>query len=60
MPPDAQNAIARAMLDMAGIGTPGDSNHDHLADVLAGLEEIVRGDIATPEEVEAAFRRFEA
>jgi predicted transcriptional regulator len=59
MPPDAQDAIAQAMLDMARPDAPGDIDPNHLQDVLDGLDEIARGEIATHEEVEAAFRRFE-
>lgn len=58
MPPEAQDAIAQAMLDMAQVGAPSEIDPDHLKDVLEGLDEIAHGDIASPEEVEAAFRRF--
>ncbi|MCJ2058951.1 hypothetical protein MKL09_20680 [Methylobacterium sp. J-048] len=60
MAPEAQDAIAQAMLDMARVGTQGQVDPDHLQDVLDGLDEIARGDIASPDEVEAAFRRFRA
>ena len=60
MAPEAQDAIAQAMLDMAQVGAPSEVDPDHLKDVLEGLDEIAHGDIASPEEVEAAFRRFRA
>jgi len=60
MAPEAQDAIAQAMLDMAQVGAPSEIDPDHLKDVLEGLNEIAHGDIASPEEVEAVFRRFRA
>ncbi|MCJ2126885.1 hypothetical protein [Methylobacterium sp. J-077] len=60
MPPEAQDAIAQAMLDMAQVDAPSEIDPNHLKDVLEGLDEITRGDIASPEEVEAAFSRFKA
>ena len=44
---------------MARPGYSGEIDPDHLEEVLVGLEEIARGDIATAHEIEAAFRRFE-
>lgn len=58
MPPDAQDDIALAMLELARIGSPSPIEPDHLADVLAGLAEIARGDVASDAEVDAAFHRF--
>ena len=60
MAPEAQDAIAQAMLDMAQVGAPSEIDPDHLKDILEGLDEIAHGDIASPEEVEAVFRRFRA
>ncbi|MCJ2050800.1 hypothetical protein [Methylobacterium sp. J-070] len=59
MPPDTQETIAQAMLDLAGLGATVEIDPDDLQDVLAGLDEIARGDIATDEEVKSAFRQFE-
>ena len=60
MPPEAQDAIAQATLAMAQVRATGGIDRDHLKDVSKGLDAIARGDIASPEEVEAAFRRFRA
>ena len=59
MPPSEQDAIAQAMLGMARIGANQAIDPEHLQDVLDGLAEIARGELATVEEVEAAFRHFE-
>lgn len=60
MPPDAQDAVAEAMLSLAEIGSDGaeEIEPDHLAAVLEGLEQAERGELATDEEVAAAFRQF--
>jgi predicted transcriptional regulator len=61
LPDQAQDEIARLVLHLA-TGTdeePEEIDPEHLAAVLEGLEEIRRGEIATEEEVAAAFRRFE-
>lgn len=58
-PPAEQDVIAEAMLSMArpsaGDAIPAEDLHD----VLAGLAELARGEIATEEEVAEAFRSFE-
>lgn len=59
MPLDTQETIAQAMLDLISLGATVEIDSEDLQDVLAGLDEIGRGDIATDEEVNAAFRRFE-
>jgi len=59
MPLDTQETIAQAMLDLISLGATVAIDSEDLQDVLAGLDEIGRGDIATDEEVKAAFRRFE-
>lgn len=59
MPLDTQETIAQAMLDLISLGATVEIDSEDLQDVLAGLDEIGRGDIATDEEVKAAFRRFE-
>ena len=59
LPADSQDEIARAMLNLAGRGDePEAIDPDHLAAVLEGLAQARRGEFATDEEVEAAFRRF--
>jgi hypothetical protein len=60
LPPDAQNEIARAMLNMAGgEGEPEQIDPAHLGDVLESLAQAKRRAFATDAEVEAAFRRFD-
>lgn len=58
MPDEIQDDIANAMLELARIGTPATVDPDHLHDILAGLAEIAKGDVASDAEVEEAFRRF--
>ncbi len=59
LPPKAQDAMARVMLNMvANEGPPEEIDPAHLADVLEGLAEARRGEFATDEEVAAAFRAF--
>ena len=59
MPLDIQETIAQAMLDLISLGATVEIDSEDPQDVLDGLDEIGRGDIATDEEVKAAFRRFE-
>jgi hypothetical protein len=60
LPPDSQDEIARAMLNMASEeGEPEDIDPTHLSDVLESLAQAKRREFATDAEVEAAFRRFE-
>ncbi|ACB79859.1 conserved hypothetical protein [Methylorubrum populi BJ001] len=59
LPAADQDTIAEAMLSLAGLGSADDIDPEHLEDVLAGLAEIERGELASPEEIEAAFRSFE-
>lgn len=59
LPAADQDTIAEAMLGLARVGSTDDIDPEHLDDVLAGLAEIERGELASPEEVEAAFRCFE-
>ena len=58
MPDTEQDAIARAMLNLTEPGEPANLDPDELQDVLEALAEVERGDIATAEDVEAAFRAF--
>jgi hypothetical protein len=60
LPPDSQDEIARAMLNLAGDGEPEEIDPAHLSDVLEGLAQAKRRQFATDAEVEAAFRRFDA
>lgn len=59
LPPESQDEIARAMLDLANAGEPEPIDPAHLADVLESLAQAKRRHFATDAEVEAAFRRFE-
>ena len=60
LPPDSQDEIARAMLNLAGEdGQPETIDPAHLADVLESLAQAKRREFATDAEVEAAFRRFD-
>lgn len=61
LPADSQDEIARLLLRLArGEEEPEPIDPDHLPAVLEGLAQIRRGEFASDEEVEAAFRRFEA
>ena len=60
LPPDGQDVIAQAMLNLAGDeGEPEDIDPAHLPDVLESLAQAKRREFATDAEVEAAFRRFD-
>ncbi len=60
LPPDSQDEIARAMLNLAGSeDTLEEIDPAHLADVLESLALAKRGVFATDTEVEAVFRRFD-
>jgi hypothetical protein len=58
LPAADQDTIAEAMLGLAGLGSADDIDPEHLDDVLAGLVEVERGELASPEDIEAAFRSF--
>ena len=59
--PESQDEIARLLLHLAREEEePEPVDPDHLPAVLEGLAQVRRGEFATDEEVEAAFRRFEA
>ena len=59
LPPDAQDDIARAMLQLAGNEEEPESIvSGDLSAVLKGLAQADRREFATDVEVEAAFRRF--
>ena len=60
LPPDTQDEIARAMLQLAGNeGEPETIEPGHLPAVLEGLAQARRGEFASEAEVEAAFGRFD-
>ena len=61
LPPAEQDAIAHTMLGLASLENdepPEDIDPADLPSVLEGLADAQAGRFATPEEVEAAFRRF--
>lgn len=60
LPADNQDEIARAMLNLANEGEPEPVDLSHLQDVLEGLAQAKARRYASDDEVEAAFRRFEA
>ena len=61
LPPAQQDEIAHAVLALAGRDDePEPIDPADLPAVLEGLAQITRGERATPEQVEAAFRRFDA
>ena len=60
LPADSQDDIARAILHLAGSEVEVEPlDPAHLAAVLEGLAQAKRGEFATDDEVEAAFRRFD-
>jgi hypothetical protein len=60
LPPEAQDDIARAILELAGNeGEPEPIDPADLSAVLEGLAQADRREFATDAEVEAAFRRFD-
>jgi hypothetical protein len=60
LPPDSQDEIARAMINLAGdAGELEEIDPTHLPDVLESLAQARRREFATDAEVEAAFRRFD-
>lgn len=58
LPPERQDAIAHRLLFEAANDEPDDIEPEHLDAVLEGLEQARRGEFASDEAVEAAFRRF--
>ena len=60
LPPDAQDEIARAMLQLAASdGEPEEVDAAHLPALLEGLAQAKRRQFASDAEVEHAFRRFD-
>ena len=59
LPAEAQDQIARAMLRLAAQDEePEEIPAEHLAHVLEGLQQSLRGEFASDDQVEALFRRF--
>lgn len=59
-PTHEQEKLARLVLRLAGQDDqPEPIDPTHLPGVPEGLAQAERGEFATPEEVEAAFRRFD-
>ena len=60
LPPDSQDEIAHAMLNLAGDDDELEEiDPADLPDVLESLAQSRRREFATDTEVEAAFRRFD-
>jgi hypothetical protein len=60
LPPEAQDQIAQAMLDLAaGDAEPEAVDPAHLPAIVEGLAQAKRREFSTEAEIEAAFRRFE-
>jgi hypothetical protein len=59
LPAEAQDEIARAILNLAADGAPEPVSPAHLSAVLEGLGKAQRREFAPDAEVEAAFRRFD-
>jgi hypothetical protein len=60
LPPDEQDAIAEAMLVLAGDDEPAEEvDPAHLPGILESLAQARRRQFALDTEVEAAFRRFD-
>ena len=60
LPPDTQDEIARAMLDLVGNeAEPEPIDPGDLSAVLEGLAQAKRREFASDAEIEAALRRFD-
>ena len=60
LPPESQDDIARAILQMAMSARESDQiDPEHLPFVLQGLAEAERGEFASDADIEAAFKRFD-
>ena len=58
--PQQKDRVGENILAMLELETATDIPPEHREDVDAGLAEAERGDFATAEEVEAAYRNFTA
>ena len=56
--PERQFEIAGFIKALAEESEPEEIDADHLPDVLEGLEQVRRGERASDEDVDSAFRRF--
>ncbi len=56
---ESQDAIARAMLQLADDNEPEQIDPAHLSAVLEGLAQAKKREYASMEDVEAVFRRFD-
>ena len=60
LPPEQQEEIARLMLNLAERDSAVEQiDPAHLPDILASLNQMRRGELASDADVEAAFARFE-
>jgi hypothetical protein len=60
LPADSQDEIARILIHLAASEVEAEPvDPAHLPAVLEGLAQAKRGEFATDDEVEAAFRRFD-
>ena len=58
LPPESQDEIARAILDLMKDELVEKIDPEHLEGVLEGLAQADRGEFATDAEVEAVLHRF--
>jgi len=59
LPPERQDEIALAMLNLAGEPEPEEIDPAHLAAVLESVAQATRREFATDAQIEAAFRRLD-
>ncbi len=60
LPDREQDELAAALIDFTAPGTEGEAiDPAHLAAINEGLAQLERGEFASDEEVEAAFRCFD-
>ncbi len=61
LPDDVQDSMALTLLTMAEMGeAPEELDDETRAAIREGLEQARRGEFASPEEIEAIWRRFGA
>ena len=60
LPVEEQDEIARMLLGLVEQDEAEDIDPTHMADVMAGLDEMKRREFASDEEVADVFHRFEA
>ncbi len=60
LPPDQQDLAGELLLELANAAAPRYSlSPEQIEDVKAAIAEVARGEFATEEEVEEAWKRFE-